>query len=252
MRFWGLLIFFLMLVGCKSEQQPLSQAGESDELLSAHGAAGGEVSPEPASPLKGKVLERIDADRYSYLRLSTESGEIWAAVLQTGVQTGEEVVVVNPMPMDGWESKTLNRTFERIMFGTLADEEETMRMLIDAHSGVSEAANVGPIQVDKASGPDGRTVAEIFAQKQNLNNRKVAVRGKVTKVNANILSRTWIHIQDGTGDPKAQTHDLVVTSQDSPSVGDTVLVEGVIHTDKNLGMGYVYSVILEDAVVTKQ
>jgi hypothetical protein len=252
MRFLGLLLFFLVLVGCTSEQQPLSQAGENDEVLSAHGTVGGEVASEPAAPLKGKVLERIDADRYSYLRLSTESGEIWAAVLRTEVQAGEEVIVVNPMPMDGFESPTLNRTFDRIMFGTLTDEANTKRMLMDAHSGVSEAADVGLIQVDKASGPDGRTVAEIFAQKQNLKDRKVAVRGKVTKVNSNILSRTWIHIQDGTGDPQAETHELVVTSQDSPSVGDTVLVEGVIRTDKNYGLGYVYPVILEDAVVTKQ
>jgi len=125
-------------------------------------------------------------------------------------------------------------------------------MLMDAHSGVTEAANVGPIKVDKASGPEGRTVAEIFAQMQDLNDRKVAVRGKVTKVNSNILSRTWIHIQDGTGDPLAKTHDLVVTSQDSASVGDTVLVEGIIRTDKNYGTGYFYPVILEDAIVTKQ
>jgi hypothetical protein len=250
MRLCVLLIFILTLVGCTSEQQPLSQAGEHDEVLSAHGTVDGEVTSEPAAPLRGKVLERIDADRYSYLRLSTESGEIWAAVFRTEVQAGEEVIVVNPMPMDGFESKTLNRTFDRIMFGTLADEANAKKRLMDAHSGVSEAANVGPIKVDKASGPEGRTVAEIFAQKQNLNDRKVAVRGKVTKVNANILSRTWIHIQDGTGNPQAETHDLVVTSQDSPSVGDTVLVEGIIRTDKNYGMG-VFSVILEDAVVTK-
>jgi hypothetical protein len=252
MRFWGLLIFLLILAGCKSEQQPLSQAGESDELLSAHGAVGGDVSSEPAGTLRGKVLERIDADRYSYLRLSTESGEIWAAVLQTEVQEGEEVIVVNPMPMDGWESKTLNRTFERIMFGVLANDGETQSMLMDAHSGVSEVEDVGPINVAKAPGPNGRTVAEVFAQRQSLKDKKVAVRGKVAKVNANILSRTWIHIQDGTGDPQANTHDLVVTSQDSPSVGDTVLVEGLVRTDKNYGMGYVFPVILEDATVAKQ
>lgn len=252
MRFLGLLLFFLALAGCTPKQQSLSQAGENDEALSAHGAAGGEVASEPAPPLKGKILERIDADPYSYLRLSTESGEIWAAVPRTEIQAGEEVIVVNPMPMDGWESKTLNRTFDRIMFGTLSDEANTKKMLMDAHSGVSEATNVGPIKVDKASGSEGRTVAEIFAQKQNLNDQKVAVRGKVTRVNANILSKTWIHIQDGTGDPQAKTNDLVVTSQDSPSVGDTVLVEGVVHTDKTVGTGYVYSVILEDAIVTKQ
>ena len=144
------------------------------------------------------------------------------------------------------------RTFERIMFGTLADEQETKKMLMDAHSGVSEVENVGPINVDKASGPNGYRVAEVFAKKQDLRDRKVAVRGEVTKGNANTMGKARIHIQDGTGDTQEKTIDLVVTSQDTPAVGDTVLVEGVVQTDKNYGMGYVFSVILEDAIVAKQ
>jgi hypothetical protein len=212
----------------------------------------GANNPKPANLLRGEVLERIDADRYSYLRLSTPSGEVWAAVLKAEVQVGDEVLVVNPMPMDGFESKTLNRTFEQIVFGTLFEGEETQKVLMDAHAGVSETANIGPIEVDKASGPDGRTVAEIFAGKQDLNGRKVAVRGRVTKVNAKILERTWIHIQDGSGDTKANNNDLVVTSQASPSVGDTVLVEGTLRTNKNYGMGMVFAVIVEDARVTTE
>ena len=252
MRFLGLLIFSLLLAGCNSEQHPPSRPGEVGALESAHSTNDWSNSPGTSSLLKGKILEKIDADRYSYLRLSTESGEIWAAVLQTGHKVGDEVTIPDPMPMDGFTSKTLNRTFERIMFGTLADEQETRKALMNAHSSVSEAENVGPISVVKASGPNGRTVAEVFAQKQDMNDRQVSVRGKVTKVNANILGKTWIHIQDGTGDPQSRTNDLAVTSQDSPSVGDTVLVEGVLHTDKNYGMGYVFPVIVEDATVKKE
>jgi hypothetical protein len=252
MRFWGLLIFSLLFAGCNSEQQSLSLPGEAGALESAHGTDNGSGAPAISYLLKGKVLERIDAGRYSYLRLSTESGEIWAAVLQADVKVGDEVTIPDPMPMDGFESKTLNRTFDRIMFGNIAEEQETSKILMNAHSSVSEVENVGPISVDKASGPNGRTVAEVFAQKQDLNDRQVSVRGKVTKVNANILGRTWIHIQDGTGDPQNGTNDLAVTSQDNPSVGDTVLVEGVLHTDKNYGMGYVFPVIVEDATGKKE
>lgn len=251
MRYLG-LIFLLLLAGCQSNRQPSSQMEENGEALSAHGMMEGATTPETANILKGKVLERIDADRYSYLRLSTESGEIWAAVLRAEVKVGDEVTIPNPMPMDGFESPTLNRKFERIMFGVLADSEGTEKMVMDAHSTVADAANVGSIQVDKASGPAGHTIAEIFAQKHDLADRKVSVRGEVTKVNNNILGKTWIHIQDGTGDSQSKTNDLVVTSQDSPSVGDTILVEGVVRTDKNYGMGYVFPVVLEDATVTKQ
>lgn len=254
MRFFGLFTLVLLLAGCASSRQPSSQTEESGKALSAHEPAESVGNVEPAAILKGKVLERIDADRYSYLRLSSEAGEIWAAVPQTGVQVGEEVAIVDPMPMDGFESKTLNRKFDRIMFGVLrpAGNEDVKQMLMQAHSTVSESESVGPIEVEKASGPYGYTIEEIFSRKLDLKDRKAAVRGRVTRVNPNILGKTWIHLQDGTGDPAAKTNDLAVTSLDTPSVGDTVLVEGVVHTDKNFGMGYVFSVILEDATVKKQ
>lgn len=93
---------------------------------------------------------------------------------------------------------------------------------------------------------------EVFAQRLDLDNRKVAVRGRVTSVNANILGKTWILLQDGTGDPQVKTHDLAVTSQDSPSESDTVLVEWIHHKDRNYGMGYLFPVIIEDETVKKQ
>jgi hypothetical protein len=116
-------------------------------------------------------------------------------------------------------------------------------MLLDAHSDISEVENIGPINVDKASGPNGYRVAEIFAKKQDLRDRKVAVRGEVTKVNASIMGKTWIHIQDGTDDIQEKTNDPVVTFQDTPAVGDTVLIEGVVQIAKNYGMGYMCSLL---------
>jgi hypothetical protein len=253
MKFLWILILALLFTGCRS-QQPSSQPEETEKAIPAHGVVGEGAPAEPADLLKGKVLDRLDAGRYSYLRLSTASGEIWAAVLQAEVEVGQEIAVVNPMPMDGFETKTLNRKFDRIVFGVLQKPggEDTAQVLMDAHSAIADTASVGPIKVEKVAGSDGRTVGEIFSQKLDLKDRKVAVRGKITKVNANILNRTWIHIQDGTGDSQAKTNDLTVTSQGSAAVGDTVLVEGIIRTDKNYGMGYVFPVIIEDASVTKQ
>jgi len=254
MQFLWLLILILMFAGCQSDQQSSSQTEESGQALSAPGTMGSGVRAEPANLLKGTVLERMDADRYSYLRLSTASGEIWAAVLQAEVDVGQEVAVESPMPMDGFESKTLNRTFDKIVFGIIyqPDAEDTTQVLMDAHSGVANTASIGSINVDKAAGPNGRTVGEVFSQMRELKDRKVAIRGLVIRVNANILDRTWIHLQDGTGDPEAETNDLAVTSQSSASVGDIVLVEGIVRTDKNYGMGYVFPVIVEDATIKKQ
>lgn len=250
MQFLLLLILTLFLGGCQAKQSPSSETLENDKAISAHGTVPG----QSANLLKGKVLERLDASGYSYLRLSTSTGEVWAAVPQSEIKAGEEVAIADPMPMDGFETKTLNRKFDRIFFGTIKQPEdaEIAQALQDAHSGMSEPANVGPIKVEKAAGPDGKTVAEIFSQKLKLKNRNVVVRAKVVKVNANIMGKNWIHVQDGTGDPQTRTNDLTLTSESSASVGDTVLVKGVVHTDKDLGMGYFFPIIIEDAAVTRQ
>jgi hypothetical protein len=249
------LIAALLFSGCGANQKPSSEKEEGAMPLSAHQTVDASKPDAKGGVLKGIVLERLDADRYSYLRLSTSSGDVWAAVLRADVKAGEEVSVMSPMPMDGFESKTLKRKFDKIVFGVLdqqAQQENAMQTLSRAHASVSESDNAGPVQVQKAAGTEGRTIAEVFAQKLQLKDKKVAVRGKVVKVNSNILGKTWIHLHDGTGDPKSNTDDLTVTTQGSAAVGDTVLVNGVVRMDINLGMGYVFPVMIEDATVTKQ
>lgn len=110
----------------------------------------------------------------------------------------------------------------------------------------SEAAEKGKTSsITKAKG--GYTVEELFAKKDKLKGKKVAVRGKVAKISEGIMGRTWIHLQDGSGKPG--TNDITVTTNQSARVGDIVLITGNLVTDKDFGAGYKYAVIIEDAAV---
>lgn len=110
----------------------------------------------------------------------------------------------------------------------------------------SEAAEKGKApSIAKAKG--GYTVEELFAKKDTLKGKKVAVRGKVAKISEGIMGRTWIHLQDGSG--KQGTNDITVTTNQSASVGDVVLITGNLITDKDFGAGYKYAVMIEDATV---
>ena len=111
----------------------------------------------------------------------------------------------------------------------------------------SAAADVGKIKVAKASGKTGRTVAEIWSKRASLKDQKVAVRGKVVKATNGVMGKNWLHVRDGTGE--GPSSDLTVASDETAAVGDTVLVTGVVHTDKDLGAGYHYDVIVEDAQI---
>jgi hypothetical protein len=101
--------------------------------------------------------------------------------------------------------------------------------------------------IAKADG--GKTVAEVFAEKDQLAGQPVLVRGKVVKSNPDIMGKNWLHVRDGSG--VEGTNDLTVTTAGAvPDVGDTVVVKGVLALNKDFGMGYEYDVIVEDAEVT--
>ena len=108
------------------------------------------------------------------------------------------------------------------------------------------------IKVGKTSDSNAYTVAELYEKGDKLDNKNVLIRGKVVKVSVGIMGKNWLHIQDGTGDQKNNTHDLVVTTQDKPSVGDVVTVNGILYKDKDFGSGYKYDVIVEQAHIKKE
>ena len=101
-------------------------------------------------------------------------------------------------------------------------------------------------KIDPVDG--GQTIASIYGHKAALASHRVAVRGKVVKVNDGILGKNWLHIQDGTG--SADTNDLTVTTADTVAKGDVVVVRGTVSLDKNFGAGYAYPVMIEDAQVS--
>jgi hypothetical protein len=235
-------------------------------------------------PIKGKVLETMDSGGYTYINMEVAGGNVWVAVPQAKVEKGKEITCNPGMVMNGFQSKTLNRTFDTIVFssGVAGDKganahggmamggmgggssfADAMKAehggapmggpAMGAPAGASGSANnIVPsedITVDKASGDNAYTVSECFEQSKDLNNKKVKVQGKVVKVSMRIMGKNWLHIQDGSGDPTKNTHDLVVTTMAEPAINSVVVIEGDLHANKDFGAGYKYNVIIEDAEV---
>jgi hypothetical protein len=118
--------------------------------------------------------------------------------------------------------------------------------LPENHPVAKPSAEVDLAGVAKAEG--GKTVAEVFAEKDALANKPVTIRGKVVKANHGVMGLDWLHVRDGSG--SEGTNDLTVTATSAPAkVGDTVLVTGKVATDKDFGMGYQYPVLVEEADV---
>jgi len=233
-----------------------------------------EAPPLPAG--SGKVVQTLDADIYTFIRLDDGTGnETWAAVPKTELEIGEPIAVQGGTVMNNFYSKTLNRTFDSIIFATgvikaAGDKNAQMQAATMAGSDVnrsgmpphgltspsgggSDRATVPfkDLKVEKSTAQNGYTVEELFAKGASLNKQKVTVKGQVVKVNPDIMGRNWIHIQDGTGDPAKSTHDLVVTSAGIAEKGAIITIEGILAADKDFGSGYRYDVIVEDAVLMK-
>ncbi|HJU82750.1 MAG TPA: OB-fold nucleic acid binding domain-containing protein [Holophagaceae bacterium] len=243
-RFSALILAAAALTGCRKDKAPVPQA-----------VAPAPAAPEPASAsLTGRILERIDAAPYSYLRLQRGKEELWAAVPQTTAGKGDEVTVYNAMEMDAFESKTLKRKFDVIYFGTLTPPAP--KGLPAGMASQHAAAAKGPeetadVKVDKATGPEARTVAEAHAQRAALDGKVVAIRGKVVKFTPEVMGKNWLHLRDGSGSPAAGDNDITVTTKDTVKLGDVVLVKGTVHINRDFGAGYTYEVIIEDAKVAK-
>jgi hypothetical protein len=67
-------------------------------------------------PNTGKVLETMDANIYTYIQVSTDKGPVWLAVSQTKVAKGDTISYPNGNVMTNFTSKSLNRTFDTIIF----------------------------------------------------------------------------------------------------------------------------------------
>jgi RecJ-like exonuclease len=96
--------------------------------------------------------------------------------------------------------------------------------------------------------PAQKTVEALNVDKGQLSGQQVQIKGKVVKVNNNIMGKNFLHVQDGTG--AAGTNDITVTSAQTAQVGDVVTVVGKVVTNRDFGAGYTYPLIIEEATIT--
>jgi len=213
------------------------------------------AQPPGVGAVTGEVLEIRDVESYTYLRLKTAQGETWAAVPTAKVAKGAKVTVENTTVMTNFQSKALNKTFDKVVFGTLAgaagSTPQTNKEVAAAHAGAGKPAETADVKVAKASGANAYTVADVLGKPAAVKDKPVVVRGKVVKYNGGIMGKNWIHLRDGTGSAADNTNDLIVTSKEEAKVGDVITVKGVVRTDKDFGAGYSYKAIVEEATLQR-
>jgi hypothetical protein len=219
------------------------------------------LSPAAETSLAGEVREAIDVAQYTYLRILTQEGnEIWAAVSKAPVSVGSRVSIIDAARMTNFESATLKRTFDVIYFGNLGvggasgpsgalppghPPLDGQGVANSPHGSAATPPLPSAVKVEPATGKDAFTIAALFAQRSSLEGKPARVRGQVVKATP-VQGVTYYHLRDGSStEPTAS--DLVIRSGAPAASGQIVTFEGLVRNNVDVGIGFAYPVLLQDA-----
>lgn len=219
--------------------------------------------PSATGGLSGVVAEILQVPNYTYLRLKTSAGEDWAAVATTtNVTTGQTVTIDVQTRMQGFTSKTLNRTFDSIAFGALGssggqpvpvDENAALpsgHPTIGGQPSSPAEAVAKAIDATRLADALPMRVADVYSERQMLNGRAVRLSGTVSRV-TDIAGVHYAHLKDGSGSANDKTDDLFIISTQPLQADARVTVQGVVVLEKDVGMGTKFPVALESVSIAK-
>ena len=231
------LVLLFAFIGCNSEKTETETA-------------------VPDGTRKIEVVEHMNGGGYSFLKANENGNEFWVAVREMPVEVGDILFFTEGMVMNNFESKSLNKTFDSILFvdnvsktppSAKMGNNSGMPGMMPGSDGHTKPKVEAASEIKVAPLEDGLTVEAINKDKASLDGKIVKIRGLVTKYNGGIMGRNWIHIQDGTSFGEAI--DITVTTDTPAKVGETVVIEGKVVVDKDFGAGYFYDVLIIDATV---
>lgn len=208
------------------------------------------VDPANREIVAGDVLQ---ASSYTYILANEKSNQYWIAVSRSDVERGKTYYFSESMEMLNFHSKELDRTFDLILFvGNLSNMPiPAQAMAAQPQRTMPQKTKTPAVKQDVKVGPVEGSIPlqQLFDKPEDFAGKKIKVAGQVTKFNSGIMGKNWIHIQDGSANE--DFFDLTITTNDVVSVGDIALFEGTVTLNKDLGSGYFFKILMEDASASK-
>ena len=250
MRIYAILTGLSLLLACESSPKVITASNSEAVSTSSSGvfsSAENTTSTSPSADFNTVLIKEIlPATRYVYLYVNNGKEDYWIATRKQPITQGARYRYRDGLLKTDFESKEHGRIFDKIYL---------VSNLIPLNEQVQKAEGFKPM-VDEslkkkatahAVHKDAISIASLIQNPAQYLNQEVIISGTCVKVNANIMSRNWIHIQDGTADD----YDLVITSSDFIHEGAPVSMRATVHQDVDFGAGYRYDLILENGSVIR-
>lgn len=229
-KFIFILLSFTLLLACNNDEKK-------------------EIDFEELTPIL--VKEVLQTTQYTFIRTSEDGQDHWFAAPSMDARIGTVYYYDQGKKVTNFESRELNRVFDEITL--LVD-------IYDADSGNKQNAeekdethtatiNNERVEISVEPALDGIPLATLIKNKKSYKNKRVKIRGMVTKFNPSIMGKNWVHIQDGTEYKGA--FDLTITTQEVVNTGDIVTFEGKIALDRDFGFGYYYELLMEEGKIVE-
>ena len=108
-------LFVLMLTSALIVSINGPYAGSAESAEAPH--KGMDINaPLDLTSISGKVLESMDSGGYTYVNIEKDGKNIWVAVPPSKVVVGQVISFFPGAVMNNFKSKTLDKTFETIIF----------------------------------------------------------------------------------------------------------------------------------------
>ncbi len=92
---------------------------DSTAVAPAPAASAASPMMQPEGPAaQGKVVEATTASGYTYLLLESGDKTFWVAATQVSAKVGDVVSYIANVTMDNFTSRSINKTFDRIIFAS--------------------------------------------------------------------------------------------------------------------------------------
>ena len=204
-------------------------------------------------PLLVTVSQVIERPSYAYLSVTDGATNGWIIAPAMTVPLNSELTVEHYIRALDFEALEIDRRFDVVLLAARVNgagvrlketgEEAAVDPVLPA-SGVTQVqVSIRRVKVARAD----VVIAELRAQRADLTDRRIKLRGQVIRVVPRVRDRNWVWLRDASAD--GDFGSLPVVLDRAVEIGQVLLVEGRVSINRKFRIGGVHPVLLEDAVV---